>query len=556
MIILRYRSLIAVLATVVVLSFASSSFAGGMPSELFKYVPDTTIFFAYSGNIADAYNNYIAHGIELAVPKLRVIRENYERNAGTTIANDASLSSESVIALTDVNLALFNIEFVQIVRVSDVPAFEKMLDTGSGAAGISRKSVTKIAGREVFALSSPKIKTPLFYLFDGTYAVFSNKLEGLSKSLEVATSSKNFSKTTAFEQTCRKYPLDSNLYFWLSGKVISNYLSTLNLVNVYPAFMKTDENVRLEKMVRIINDFVKALEFIAIKVNIGPKDVEIDFFMALNELLAKTIKARLQFVKPDDHNALSYEGIQLESLKAMPEWSDFAAAAHVVLPPIEELHSAPIANASQDGGISVVDMKTLDEKLKQKFGAGIEKLVYSWASNEFFVAGSKDRGMIAGGKIKDSDNLEAVLRTVEKKVAKNGYKKSFAKHSDVKITVMKKVLKKEKAEKVRAYFVIGDLFILADSIEAAKASIDAYRDKTPSIRAYPGFAGSCGYVSTEKYKLVAFARTTPLLNAAAPYLNSMLDITTLEPQLMNLRNVGIMNSVTRDGQHFRIRLTY
>lgn len=554
---MKLKSLVASLAFLVVISFCSMAFAAELPSELFRYVPDSSIFFAYSKNLGDAYNNYIGHGIELAIPRLRIIRESYEKAAGTTIAQDAALSAESVIALTDINITLFSFEFVQVVRVTDTKAFENMLEKSLGVSGISRKNFTKISGHEVFSLSSPEIKTPLFYLFNGTHAIFSNKLEGLSKSLDQAfTASKNFSKTSAFEQICRKYPLDSNFYFWLNGKVITNYLSTLNLVGMYPAFMKTDENVKLEKMVRIINDFARALEFIAIKVNVGQRDIEIDFFVALNELLAKTIKARLQFVKTDDHKSLSYEGIQPDSLRLVPEKANFAATAHVVLPPVEELNSAPIANTSDEGGLSMVSFKVVNDRLIKKYGAGVEKLVYSWAADEFFVAGTEGRGIMAGAKIKNADNLEAVLKTVEKKVAQTGYRKSSSKYSDIKITLMKKSAKKGEPEKTRAYFTTDNYFVITDSLESAKAAIDAYLDKKPSIRASADFVKACNYVKTDKYKVIAYSRTSSILDAAAPYLNSMLDITTVEPQLMNLRNLGIVNYVTRDGQHLKIKLTY
>lgn len=542
------------LITVVILSvfvLFSSACAQSPVDSVLSYISESPVFVIVSHKTAEGYQNFKNYGIEAAFPKVAAFLAGYEKSTGINIADEASLTESYVMALTEMNPVLFTFEFVSVVKVRNADEYNKFLEKWLAAWNISRTEVTSIDGRKVFSLSSAEIKTPLFYVQKDNYFLSSNKLEGLSRALETASNpSKSFVNTVSYEQIKRKFAIDSNLYVWISGKVISNYL---NLIMHLPAFTRTAESVKFEIYSKLMHEFTQGLEFIGLKLSLNQNSIGFEFFVSMNELLSKTMKARLTLIKDPAAKKMYYEGTEQGSLRLIPEQVSSLVTLHAVLPPFfEEMLSQ---NAPGGSRHKLFDLKKANDRAVEKFGIGLEKLLASWVGNEFFAARFDGGQFMAGVKIADEKELEKVLGVVESKMRKLKYKRSGANHSGVRINIAKKAVRGQQ-EKFFAYFNAGGYFVVANSLENAKTIIETYNDRLPSVRASRGFAGSCEFSSGEKYKMIAYASVPKLMSRVSPYLNSMLNMAEIFPEKLNLKNIGLSSRADNSGQHVKVNITY
>ncbi len=527
--------------------FSSASAQSPLDGVL-SFVNESPVFIIVSQKTAEGFQNYQNYGIEAAFPKVAAFASNYEKTTGIKIAEEASLTDSYVMALTDINPLLFTFEFVSAIKVTDADKYNRFLEKWLSAWKISRSEVTNINGLKVYSLSASEIKTPLFYVQKDNYFLSSNKLEGISRALETASNpSRSFVNTVSYEQIKRKFSIDSNFYLWISGKVLSNYL---NLLMNMPAFTKSAENIKFEIYSNLMKEFVHGLEFVGMKLSFNQNNIGFEFFVSVNELLSKTMKARLSLVKEGADRKIYYDGTEQGSLKLIPEQASSMVSLHVAIPPFfDEMI------AQHSGPDKFFDLKKANEKAIDKFGIGLEKLVASWAGNEFFAARFEGRQFMAGAKIADEKSLEKILDVVGSKIRKLKYRRSSVKHAGVRINIAKKDVKGED-EKLFAYFSIGEYFVVANNIEKAKTIIETYNDKLPSIRASRGFVSSCEFVSGDKYKMVAYASIPKAVERMSPYFNSMLNIVEIFPEKLNLKNIGFSSRADNSGQHLKINLTY
>jgi len=524
--------------------------------NILKFIPESPIFIFTMQNTGDAYNNLLGYGIKQAFPQLALMVKLYESTSSIKISEEASLYKCSIMSLTEVNLLLFNYEFIYALELNDTKKFDEFMEKWIKNYAITKKSITKIAGIETFSLAAAKIKTPLFYIKKDNFVIFSNKLEGLSKSIILSENpTRSFLNSVAYNQIKRKYDIDSNIYFWFSGKVIANYFSALGLVNANPGWLNTRHSMQLEQYSKIMNDLLKGLEFIAFKVNVKKDGVAFDFFVSLNELVAKVIKTKLHLSLPEEMK-LNYDGIVLNSTRFIPEKVKAAAAAHIILPSFEELISSEV-NVTNCNTNKVKKFNELNQYIVQKYKAGLDKLMYSWIANEFFAFVSDDSTNFAiGAKIKNTEALNDAIKIVEKSLSADKYKKSAHKYHDINIVSFKKHSKKGEVEKITCYFINGDYFVFASDPGYAKILIDTYADQLPSIRVNKDFQKVCAFDIKNKYKMAAFGNIAYLFEKIHHYIDNSLNLLTIAPEKMNIKNIGVSNFVTNDGQHLMINLSF
>ncbi len=519
--------------------------------SVLSFINDSPVFVLVSQKTAEGFQNYKNYGIESAFPKIASYAAEYENATGIKISEEAALTDSYVMALTDINPVLLSFEFVSAIKVTDADNYNRFLEKWLSAWKISRTEVTRIDGHKVYSLSAAEIKTPLFYIQKDNFFLSSNKLEGLSRALETASKpSKSFVNTVSYEQIKRKFAIDSNFYLWISGKILAKYL---NLIAHMPAFTRSTESAKFEVYSKLIQEFTQGLEFVGMKLSMNHNRIGFEFFVSVNELLSKTMKARLTLVKEDASKKMYYEGTSQGSLKLMPEQVTSLVSFHAAIPLFfNEILSQDAHNA---GHHKIFDLKKANDRAVEKFGVGLEKLFASWAGNEFFAARFEGSEFMAGAKIADEKALEKVLDVVESKMGKLKYKRSSVKHGGVRISVAKKVLKGGD-EKLFAYFSTGGYFVAANSVENARAIIDTCNDKLPSIRASRGFASSCEFASGEKYKMIAYASVPKFISRVSPYLNSMLNIVEIYPEKLNLKNIGVASRADNSGQHVNVNISY
>ncbi len=526
------------------LSFSAAAFAMQPLEECLQHIPASSIFMVVSQNGSQAYENYLKFGFNEAFPDLKALIDNYEKKSQVALGEELSQTNCYLMALSEVNPVLLSFEFITALSVKDINKYNKLIDKWVEAYQAKRIKVTTIEGHDVFSVSSPEIKTPLFYLVASNIVISSNKLEGLSKALDLrADNAKNFLKSIHYQQIKRKYDIDSNLYIWISGRVISEYLKLFGSAN--PALVAN----KGETMMKVFNYFTEGLEFIALKKSVGENGIESDVFISLNETVAKVIKARLNFSK--GLKKLSYEGIEFKSLKMIPEFCDAFAAAHVILPPFEELmktNNARVAN---------FDLNQFNERLVKKFKAGIDTLLYPWVGDEYFAAQfSGVQGYMAGVKIADMAKFEKALAKVENKLYSTNYRVSVSKYKDIKIKTAVKRVKKGEKKIANAYFVIGDYAVMTSNPDMAKIIIETFNDQLPSVRASRGFVDACEYASGNKYKIISWFKTDKLLAEILPFLGGFVNVSNVDLSKIQLKNTGVINYVTNGGQHIKIKTSY
>lgn len=540
----KLRNAIVVTVLVSVFFFTAAAHAMTPLEECLQYIPSSSIFVVVSQDGARAYENYKKYGVCEAFPDLKTLISNYENKSGVTINEELNQSNCYLLSLSEINPMIMSFEFITAMSVKDIRAYNKMIDKWVAAYNAKRIKVTSIAGHEVYSISSPEIKTPLFYLTTDNIIISSNKLEGLSKALDIKRdNAKNFLKSIYYEQVKRKFNMDSNLYIWISGRVISDYLKLFGSAN--PALF----TAKGEAAMKIFNYFTEGLEFIAMKKSLTETGAESDIFISMNETVARVIKAKLDFAKFG--KKLSYAGIEFDSLKAIPEACEGFAAAHILLPPFEELMNS--ANTQFPN----LNAKTFNDRLVKKFKAGLDVLVYPWVGEEYFAAqfpGSK--GHMAGVKIADMEKFEKALRKVENKMYSTNYRVSVSKYKGVTVKTAAKRVKKGENKNIKSYFVIGDYAIVTSNPEMASVIIDTFNDRLPSVRMVKGFVESCDYAAGNKYKILSWLKTETAFAEILPYLGGFINVSTADPSKIQLKNMGVTNYMTNGGQHIKIKVTY
>ncbi len=542
---LKIKNAIFLSAFCCMLFFASAAYALTPVEDCLQYIPASSIFFIVSQHGESAYNNFVNFGISEAFPDIKTLIANYEKKSQISLGEELGMANCYLMALSEVNPVGLNFEFITALSVKNIGEYKRLIDRSVEAYQAKRFKITTIGGHDVFSVSSPDIKTPLFYLISSNIVISSNKLEGLSKALDIQKdNAKNFLKSIHYQQIKRKYDIDSNFYVWISGRVISEYLKLFGAANSSLIMNKG------EAMGKIFNNFADGLEFIGMKKSLNENGSESDIFISLNETVAKVIKAKINFAK--GFKKLNYEGIELNSLKLIPEACDAIAAAHVVLPPFEDLM------ASGNTKIARFDIKKLNDRLVKKFKAGIDTLVYPWVADEYFAAQfSNAEGFMAGVKIGDMKAFEKSLRKVENKLYSTNYRliESY-KYKGVTVKTASKRVKKNESKIANTYFVIGDYAVMTSNGKMAKIIIDTFNDQLPSIRASRAFVGSCDYAAGDKYKILSWFKSEVMLSEIAPYLGGLIDTHTMDLSKIKLKNTGITNFITSGGQHFTIKSTY
>ncbi len=536
---------VTVLVLIFMLSFAVSAHALTPIEDCLQYVPSSSVFFVASQDGARAYDNYLRYGFLEAFPDIRALIFNYEKKSGIPLFEEFEETNCYLLALSEINPVALDFEFITVLSVKDISKYKNLIDRGVDAYQAKRFKITSIAGHDVFSVASPDIKTPLFYLITSNIVISSNKLEGLSKALDIKRDfAKNFYKSYYYQQIKRKYDIDSNLYVWISGRVISDYLKLFGAANSAMLMNKG------EAVMRIFNNFIDGLEFIGMKKSLNESGAESDIFISLNETVAKVIKSKINFSK--GLKKLHYEGIELESLKLVPEACDAVAAAHIVLPPFEELMQA--ANSK----IAHFDIKQFNDRLVKKFKAGLDVLVYPWAADEYFAAQfQKGEGFMAGARIYDMKAFEKALKKVENKLYSTNYRLNECyKYKDVKVKTASRRVKKGEKKIVNSYFVIGDYIVMTSRPEMAKVIIDTYHDLLPSVRVSPGFIEACDYRAGNKYKILSWFKTELVLSEILPYFSGILNINNIDLSKLKLKNMGVSNYITGGGQHIKIKVTH
>lgn len=539
----KLKNALMVSVLLIVMTLTASAHAMAPLEECLQYVPASSLFLVVSQNGERAYENFLNFGICEAIPELKKLIADYENKSKVTLTEELGQSNCYLLALSEVNPAILGFEFITAMSVKDIRAYDKLIDKWVAAYDAKRVKVTTIAGHDVYSVSSPEIKTPLFYLTAGNVIISSNKLEGLSKALDLRRdNAKNFLKSIYYEQIKRKFNIDSNLYVWISGRVIADYMKLFGSAN--PSLFA----YKGETASKVFNYFTEGLEFIAMKKSVNEDGSESDIFISLNETVARVIKARLDYFKND--KKVSYSGIEFGSLRAIPEACDAFAAAHIILPPFEEIMRSA---GNQIHGFNV---KEINDRLVKKFGAGLDALVYPWVGEEYFIAQlSGAKGYMAGARIADMAKFERALRKVENKLYSTNYRASSAKYKGVTVKTAVKRVKKGEAKVARTYFVIGDYVIAASSLDDAKLIIDTFNDRLPSVRAVKGFVDSCEYAAGNKYKILSWFKTEKALAEVLPYLGGFINVSTADPSKLNLKNAGVTNYITNGGQHIKIKVT-
>jgi hypothetical protein len=542
---LKIKNAIFLLALCCMLFFAPGAYALTPVEDCLQHIPASSIFFVASRDSAAAYDNYLKYGFSEAFPDIKTLIDNYERKSQIPLMEEFGETNCYLLALSEINPVMLNFEFITALSVKDINKYKKIIDRGVEAYQAKRFKITTIAGHDVFSVSSPDIKTPLFYLITSNIILSSNKLEGLSKALDLKKdNAKNFLKSIQYQQIKRKYDIDSNLYVWISGRVIAEYLKLFGAANSSLIMNKG------EAMMKLFTNFTDGLEFIGMKKSLNETGAESDVFISLNETVAKVIKAKINFAK--GFKKLNYEGIELNSLKLIPEACDAFAAAHIVLPPFEDIM------ASGNSKIARFDIKQLNDRLVKKFKAGIDTLVYPWIADEYFAAQfSNAEGFMAGVKIGDIKAFEKSLKKVENKLYSTNYRliESY-KYKGITVKTASKRVKKNESKIANTYFIIGDYAVMTSNQQMAKIIIDTFNDQLPSIRANRGFVGSCDYAAGDKYKILSWFKTEVMLSEIAPYLSGLIDTHSMDLSKIKLKNTGITNFITSGGQHFKIKSTY
>lgn len=540
----KVKNAIFLLALCCMLFFAPAAYALTPVEDCLQHIPASSIFFIVSQQGEIAYNNFKNFGISEAFPDIKALIANYEKKSQISLDEELGMANCYLMALSEVNPIGLNFEFITALSVKNVNEYKKLIDRSVEAYQAKRIKITTIGGHDVFSVSSPYIKTPLFYLISSNIILSSNKLEGLSKALDIKNDyAKNFLKSIHYQQIKRKYDIDSNLYVWISGRVISEYLKLFGAAN--SSFIN-----RGESMNKLFKNFTDGLEFIGMKKSLNENGAESDLFVSLNETVAKVIKAKINFAK--GFNKLNYEGIELNSLKLIPETCDAFAAAHIVLPPFEDLM------ASGNAKIARFDIKQLNDRLVKKFKSGLDTLVYPWVDDEYFAAQFTNAGgFMAGAKIGDMRAFEKSLKKVENKLYSTNYRLTESyKYKGVTVKTASKRVKKNESKIVNTYFVIGDYAVMTSNCQMAKVIIDTFNDQLPSIRASRGFVGSCDYVAGDKYKILSWFKSEVMLSEIIPYLGGLINTNTMDLSKIKIKNIGITNFITSGGQHFTIKSTY
>jgi len=542
---LKVKNAIFLSALMCMLFFAPAAYALAPLEDCLQHIPASSIFFVVSQNGAAAYDNYLKYGFLEAFPDIKTIIDKHEKKSQITLMEDFNETNCYLLALTEINPVMLNFEFITVLSVKDIDRYKKLIDRGIEAYKAKRSKITTIGGHDVFLVTAPEIKTPLFYLIASNMVMSSNKLEGLSKALDIKNdSAKNFLKSIQYQQIKRKYDIDSNIYVWISGRVIAEYLKLFGAANSSLIMNKG------EAMMKIFNNFTDGLEFIGMKKSLNETGAESDIFISLNETVAKVIKSKINLTK--GFKKLNYEGIELNSLKLVPEACDAFAAAHVVFPPYEELMQSGNTKFAQ------FDIKNFNDRLVKKFKAGLDTLVYPWIADEYFAARfSNDGGFMAGVKIGDIKAYEKSLKKVENKLYSTNYRRiENYNYKGVTVKTASKRVKKGERKLVNSYFTIGDYAVMTSNPQMAKIIIDTFNDQLPSIRANKGFVESCGYTAGGKYKILSWFKTKVALAAIIPYLSDFIDINTIDLSKIKLENFGVSNFITGGGQHFNIKVTY
>jgi len=510
-----------------------------------SYIPKSSIFIIVSQDCANALKNYENHGVTRAFPTLKNLLNAYEKKSGITLAEEFSQTECDLIALTEMNPALFSFEILTVFAVKDINSYNALIDRWVASFGAVKKEVVKISGHPVFSLTSSEIKTPLFYLTDGNVIISSNKLEGLSKALEMPSkNSSNFLNSGSYEQIKRKFAIDSNLYMWISGKVLAGYLKLLGTTHISSNFQDN------ESLLKIFNQFTDGLEFVGFKKSVTEDGIESEIFISLNEIISKAIKTKLMLAPMANIAKLSYDGIEFKSMRMIPEKCDAFAAAHLAIPTFEQLMKDPNAK------IFNFNIKDFNDKLVKKFKVSLDELLCSWAADEFFAAKLSGGGYMAGAKINNMKHFENALQKIESGLYRQNYRRSVKKYDGITYNVAEKRVKKNEEKVKKAYLTLGDYAIITNNPEAVPNIIETFKDKLPSIRASKNFVNVCDYQSGKKYKMISYVKTDAMLNFLTPYLSSMFNVTGIDASQLNLKNCGIANYVTSGGQHVKIKLSY